>query len=58
VQYSGVDINKLVIPEVPLPARILESTTANKKKQSKSATGGKATRRKAVSKATQKRKAK
>jgi hypothetical protein len=53
-----MDISKLVIPEVPIPARILESKTTSKKKQSKSPTVGKTTRKKAVSKATQKRKAK
>ncbi len=53
-----MDISKLVIPEVPIPARILESKTAIKKKKSKSPTSGKAARKRAVSKATQKRKAK
>jgi hypothetical protein len=53
-----MDISKLVIPEVPIPARILESRTTSKKKQSKSPTVGKTTRKKPVSKATQKRKAK
>jgi hypothetical protein len=53
-----MDISKIVIPEVPIPARILESKTASKKKQKKSPTAGKATRKKAVSKPTQKRKVK
>ena len=53
-----MDISKLVIPEVPIPARILESKTASKKKKIKSPTSGKAARKKAVSKTTQKRKAK
>jgi hypothetical protein len=46
VQDSGMDISKLVIPEVPIPARIRESKTASKKKQSKSSTSDKATRKK------------
>jgi hypothetical protein len=58
VQDSGMDISKIVIPEVPIPARILESKTASKKKQNKSPTTGKATRKKAVVKSTKKRKAK
>jgi len=53
-----MDISKIVIPEVPIPARILEGKTASKKKQSKSPTAGKATRKKAVDKSTKKRKAK
>jgi hypothetical protein len=53
-----MDISKIVIPEVPIPARILESRTTSKKKQSKSPTAGKATRKKAVSKSPAKRKAK
>jgi len=53
-----MDISKLVIPEVPIPARILDNKTAGKKKQSKSPTAGKATRKKAVSKSPAKRKAK
>jgi hypothetical protein len=58
VEDSGMDISKIVIPEVPIPARILESKTASKKKQKKSPTAGKATRKKAVSKSPAKRKAK
>jgi len=46
-----MDISKLVIPEVPIPARILESKTASKKKKSKSSTAGKAARKKQSSKA-------
>jgi len=53
-----MDISKLVIPEVPIPARILESKTASKKKKSKSSTAGKAARKKAVVKSTKKLKAK
>jgi len=30
-----MDISKIVIPEVPIPARILESKTASKKNQKK-----------------------
>jgi hypothetical protein len=53
-----MDISKLVIPEVPIPARIRKSKTASKKKQSKSPASGKATRKKAVSKSAAKRKTK
>jgi hypothetical protein len=53
-----MDISKLVIPEVPIPARILDNKTVGKKKQSKSSTSGKTTRKKAVSKSPAKRKAK
>jgi hypothetical protein len=53
-----MDISKIVIPEVPIPARILESITASKKNQKKSSTTGKTARKKAVSKSTKKRKAK
>jgi len=53
-----MDISKIVIPEVPIPARILEGKSASKKKQGKSPTAGKATRKKAVVKSTKKRKAK
>jgi hypothetical protein len=53
-----MDISKIVIPEVPIPARILESKSTSKKKQSKSSTTGKVARKKAVSKSETKRKAK
>jgi hypothetical protein len=46
-----MDISKLVIPEVPIPARILDNKTAGKKKQSKSSTSGKTTRKKQSAKA-------
>jgi hypothetical protein len=58
VQDLGMDISKIVIPEVPIPARILESKTASKKNQKKSSTTGKAARKKAVVKSTKKRRAK
>jgi hypothetical protein len=51
VQDSGMDISKIVIPEVPIPARILESKSTSKKKQSKSSTSGKAARKKQSAKA-------
>jgi len=46
-----MDISKIVIPEVPIPARILESKTASKKNQKKSSTTGKTARKKQSAKA-------
>jgi hypothetical protein len=51
VQDLGMDISKIVIPEVPIPARILESKTASKKNQKKSSTTGKTQEKKQSSKA-------
>lgn len=50
-----MDISELVIPEVPIPARILKERARVKKNQRKVATSAKARRKKAVTQSAQKR---
>ncbi len=57
VQDSRMDISELVIPEVPIPARILEGKVGTSKKQVKRAASTKTRKKKAVTKSAQKRKA-
>jgi hypothetical protein len=52
-----MDISELVIPEVPIPARILDSKFASKKKPIKRVPSSKTRKKKAVTKSVQKRKA-
>jgi hypothetical protein len=52
-----MDISELVIPEVPIPARILEEKARAQKNQRKVLTAAKARRKSAVKQSAQKRKA-
>jgi hypothetical protein len=53
----AMDISELVIPEVPIPARILEERARAKKNQRKILASAKARRKKASLPSTQKRRA-
>ncbi len=53
----AMDISELVIPEVPIPARILEERARAKKNQRKVLTSAEARRKKAAPQSTQKRRA-
>jgi hypothetical protein len=57
VQDADMDISELVIPEVPIPARILEEKARAKKNQRKVLASAKARRKRAVTESAQKRKA-
>ena len=50
-----MDISKIVIPEVPIPARILQERAKAQKSQRKITTSAKARRKKAVTQSAQKR---
>jgi hypothetical protein len=52
-----MDINELVIPEVPIPARILEEKARAQKNQRKVLAAAKARRKRAITASAQKRKA-
>jgi hypothetical protein len=52
-----MDISELVIPEVPIPARILEEKARAQKNQRKVLAAAKARRKSAVKQSAQKRKA-
>jgi hypothetical protein len=53
----AMDISELVIPEVPIPARILEERARAKKNQRKVLASAKARRKKATPQTTEKRRA-
>jgi hypothetical protein len=57
VQDAVMDISELVIPEVPIPARILEEKARSQKNQRKVLAAAKARRKSAVKQSAQKRKA-
>ena len=57
VQDSQMDISELVIPEVPIPARILEGKVGKSKKTVKRAASTKTRKKVAVTKSVKKRKA-
>jgi hypothetical protein len=52
-----MDISELVIPEVPIPARILEERARAQKSQRKVIASAKARRKRAVTQSAQKRRA-
>ena len=52
-----MDISELVIPEVPIPARIMEEKARAQKNQRKVLAAAKARRKKAVTQSSQKRRA-